>query len=89
MEVPPLDQRIEVRYHLEPLDRSHTGSYIGFRIEVAGRSDPVFTEEAIDLIYEKSGGAPREVNSMCDMSLFLGARRSVHEIDIDIVRMVA
>ena len=89
MEVPPLDQRIEVRYHLEPLDRSHTGSYVAFRMEVAGRSDPVFSEEAIDWIYEKSGGTPREINSMCDMSLFLGARRGVHEIDNDLVRMVA
>lgn len=89
MRIPPLDQRIAVRYHLHNFDRYNTGSYIAYRMETAGAQRQVFTEEAIDEIYERSLGTPRRINTMCDMALFMGARRGVGEIDADIVRMVA
>src|SRR6266704_873338 len=46
-----LDQRITIRYHLNTLDYTHTAAYIAHRLKMAGRATPIFTEEAIKLIF--------------------------------------
>lgn len=45
-----LDQRIAVRYHLEPLTGAQTAGYIAGHLAVAGRSDPLFADDAIAAI---------------------------------------
>lgn len=89
LRLPQLDQRIAARYHLHNFDRPTTGSYIAYRMATAGADRPVFTEGAVEEIFERTFGTPRRINSVCDMSLFIGARRGAEEIDADIVRMVA
>jgi general secretion pathway protein A len=84
-----LDQQIALRYHLQGFDSSHTGSYISFRMEIAGANRPIFTPDAVELVHEVSHGTPRRINSVCDMCLFLGARRNADEVTADLVRMVA
>jgi type II secretory pathway predicted ATPase ExeA len=81
-----LEQRIPVRCHLESLDREDAQKYIYHRLAVAGRSDSLFTDEAITLIYEHSGGIPRRVNNLCDMCLFSGFTYDKQIIDDEIVR---
>ena len=89
MRLPQLDQRIAVRYHLHSFDRYNTGSYVAYRLEVAGCERQIFTDEALDEIYERTLGTPRRINNVCDMSLFMGARKGAREIDAEIVRTVA
>ncbi len=56
-----LDSRIATRSTLEPLDPIDTANMINFRVMVAGRRDPLFTDEALGLIYDFSKGMPRDV----------------------------
>lgn len=86
---PHFDQRFIVRHHLDPLDAHQTRAYIGYRLEVAGADRPLFSEEAVQRVHLRSGGLPREINSVCDMSLLVGARRRADLITEEIVRMVA
>lgn len=65
-------QRIAIRFHLGPLSKEETEGYILHRLSVAGRKEPIFVPEAVRLIYEGSGGIPRRINQICDMSLFTG-----------------
>ena len=65
------EQRIPIRCHLDKLDHDDAKAYISHRLKVAGRSDRIFTDEAIALIYEHSGGIPRRINNLCDLCLFL------------------
>ena len=58
-----LDQRITLRYHLNALDQTHTASYIGHRLRMAGQTNPLFTPEAIKLIFDFTRGTPREINN--------------------------
>lgn len=82
----PLEQRIPVRCHLDKLDRSDTEGYIFHRLEVGGRLDHFFTDDAIDLICEHSGGIPRRINNLCDMCLFSGYAYDKDIIDAELVK---
>jgi general secretion pathway protein A len=68
-----LSQRITVRYHLDPISRAETESYITHRLEVAGANGrPTFSRWALDAIYRQSGGVPRMINAICDKALLCG-----------------
>lgn len=68
-----LRQRILVRYHLEPLDRTETQSYIAHRLSVAGANGrPIFTAPALWFIHRRSQGIPRLINALCDTTLLAG-----------------
>ncbi len=67
-----LAQRITGRYHLEPLSRDETASYIEHRLRVAGALGEVFDTGAKNEVFKLSGGVPRLVNVICDRAL-LGA----------------
>jgi general secretion pathway protein A len=57
----PLRSRIATRSTIEPLDIQDTRDMINFRVMVAGRTEPLFTEDAIQVIYEYSHGMPRDI----------------------------
>lgn len=82
----PLEQRIAIKCHLEPLNFEETLAYIIHRLSVAGRLTPIFTEEAIRMIYEYSGGVPRRINRLCDICLLAGFSKSVEMVGKDIVQ---
>jgi general secretion pathway protein A len=67
-----LAQRITGRYHLEPLTREETASYIEHRLKVAGALGEVFDAGAKKEVFRLSQGVPRLINVICDRSL-LGA----------------
>jgi general secretion pathway protein A len=80
-----LDQRIAIRYHLNTLDDRHTAQYIMHRLKMAGQPNPIFTEEAVRLIFDFTRGTPREINNLCDITLLVGYRKNVREIDEKII----
>lgn len=64
-----LDQRIRLRYHLPGLGLAETADYIGHHLTLAGRSDPVFSDDAISLIHTTSRGIPRAINNLAVQAL--------------------
>jgi general secretion pathway protein A len=72
-ELRQLRQRITVRYHLGPISRQETESYIHHRLRVAGGNGrPTFSPAAIRAIHRHSGGVPRLINAVCDKTLLCG-----------------
>ena len=68
-----LRQRITVRYHLGPISRQETESYIQHRLRVAGGNGrPTFSAAAIRAIHRHSRGVPRLINAVCDKTLLCG-----------------
>jgi general secretion pathway protein A len=65
-------QRIAISHHLTPLPYAETRRYIEHRVKIAGSDRPLFTEMAMGAIQYFSGGIPRLINSICDMSLVYG-----------------
>ena len=55
----PLDQRIAARGILKPMGREDVHEYVAHRLDVAGRKEPVFSSDALDLVHDFSDGVPR------------------------------
>ncbi len=66
-----LDQRIAVRYHLEPLKPEETAEYLSHRLRVAGSIGVGFPEKGVKFIHGYSGGVPRLINLSADRTLMM------------------
>ncbi len=86
--IPQFEQRIPIKYHLRPLNFIDTFKYIQFRLKKAGISKNIFTGDAAKRIYEYSGGIPRKINNICDMSLLAGFIDQARVIDKTIITKV-
>jgi len=64
-----LDQRIALRYTLPPMTPTDTAGYLRHHLTLAGRSDPLFSDDATALIHQTSRGLPRAVNNLAVQSL--------------------
>lgn len=84
-----LAQRITARYHLEPLTREETSSYIDHRLQVAGATGSIFTANAKREIFSQSKGIPRLINVICDRSLLGAYVREEPRVDKELVRQAA
>jgi type II secretory pathway predicted ATPase ExeA len=85
-----LDQRVSIRYQLEPLDRETVGHYIAHRLTIAGGSAAVtFAPKAIDAVHRLSGGLPRLINLICDRALLAGFSAREHRITPDMIAQAA
>ena len=66
-------QRVVFQYHLEPLSCEETGKYIKHRLIIAGNTNSdIFTQLAIEEIYQYSRGIPRLINLACHNALISG-----------------
>jgi type II secretory pathway predicted ATPase ExeA len=77
-----LDQRIGLRYNIEGMDLAETAAYVKHHLSLAGRSDPLFSDDAIALVHQTARGIPRAVNNLALQSLvaaFLGGKGIVDE----------
>lgn len=68
--LPAINQRISLRFHLNPLSLEDAGQYLGHRLLAAGhdRGD-LFAPDAVEFAYEATGGIPRELNRVAKLAL--------------------
>ncbi len=71
-ELRQLKQRVGCICTLKPLNPEEIGEYINHRLLQAGRSEPLFSEDALELIFTYSGGIPRLINTLADTALRTG-----------------
>ena len=64
-----LDQRISTRYTITGMSFADTADYISHHLKFAGRSDTLFSDDAITAIHQASRGYPRAVNNLAVSSL--------------------
>jgi type II secretory pathway predicted ATPase ExeA len=81
-ELETLDQRITTRIALTSLSRIETKQLIQKRIEsVGGKDIEPFTDAALEKIYERTGGFPREVLKLCDRLINTALEKNLDKID--------
>jgi len=78
-------QRISIDYHLKPLDREDTASYVRHRLETAGGDPDIFDPVALATVHYFARGLPRLVNSLCDLSLVYAFAEDRTDVDFDTV----
>jgi type II secretory pathway predicted ATPase ExeA len=62
-------QRIAASYHLAAMDLKTVRAYVAHRLAKAGAERKIFSPSAVRMIYDCTGGVPRLVNQLCDLSL--------------------
>jgi type II secretory pathway predicted ATPase ExeA len=81
-------QRIDIQCIVGRLDRSKTSEYISSQLTYAGTDRELFTDAAVDEIFNFSGGIPRLINKAGTESLMYGAQNRKTIIDDRMVKMV-
>ncbi len=84
-----LRQRISIFATLAPFDLEETTHYVEHRLRLAGfKNPPLFTAEAMRLIWEHGGGVPRTINQLCFNALLLASPSQERHIEDSVVREV-
>jgi general secretion pathway protein A len=88
-----LDQRIHVRYHIQPFDLAESAAYIKHHLRVVGMERFPFSDSFIAAAHQFSHGIARQLNRVCLNGLLIGfaerkpildetdAKRAILELD--------
>jgi len=83
-----LRSRIFLPSLLDPLSLPETREMIGFRCEKAGISNP-FTEDGVEMIYNHTGGVPREVLKVCGFAYILALQAGERTVPVEAIELAA
>ncbi len=66
-----LDQRVQLRYHIPApaLTAAEAAGYLRAHLQLAGRSDTLFSDDAVRVIHSHARGLPRAVNNLAIQAL--------------------
>jgi len=81
----PLAQRISFKYHMSGLSLEDTREFIIHHLKIAGRNDPVFKENAYEIIQNTSQGIARKIGNICIATMTLAMIKKLKTIDADLV----
>ena len=81
-------QRIDVQCGVGHMDRHQTAEYIKVHLEYAGCQKDIFSDAAIDDIFQFSSGISRLINKACTSSLIYGAQNRKSIIDDRMAKLV-
>lgn len=76
-----LEQRTALRYTMPGMTQAETASYIAHHVNLAGRPDQLFTEDAVSLIHTTGRGYPRAVNNLAVAALTAAFARGSAIVD--------
>jgi general secretion pathway protein A len=86
---PAINSRIYIVQTLARISFATALQMVEFRLRVAGRSQPLFTDEAFSLVYELSDGIPREVVRICSLAVDRLIAEELDQVSLDVMREVA
>lgn len=75
-----LRERISVTATLDCFTQKETADYIRTRLLAAGSQQQIFSDDAIAAVFSLSGGNPRRINRLCDMSLLIGYADQIQQV---------
>lgn len=81
-------QRVDIRFHLSAMERTETASYVKRHMEAVKAPSEIFTQAALGILYEYTGGIPRKVNKVATACLMAAASKQHRLIDDHLMRVV-
>jgi len=78
----------ELRVDLEPWDQQQLNQYVADEISHAGGNRETFTAQALTRLFQLSGGLPRRVNHLAELSLLAGAGQGLSHIEAETLETV-
>lgn len=91
LKLPPyaaLKQRLSFSYHLTGLQQDEVEPYIAHRLKLAGRTTPLFTQEAVALLFNYSRGLPRMINALAHEALYQAASQEKTMVDENLIENI-
>jgi type II secretory pathway predicted ATPase ExeA len=80
-EIRQLKQRVAIHCRLDFLSRAEVGDYIERRLFVAGNQGQIrFTPKVVKQIHKRSGGVPRIINKISDLTLTAAYTANCHTV---------
>lgn len=76
-----LCQRLQMIWHLDPLDVTQAMDYVTHRMQAAGGDARVFEPAALNRLFAAARGIPRLLNNLCDVALMLSCAAGVASVD--------
>jgi type II secretory pathway predicted ATPase ExeA len=83
-----LSQRLRYRYCLEGLDEDEASRYVLHRLSTAGAAPELFTQDALQYIFQACEGVPRRINNLCALSLLRASLKQRSSIDASFLKDV-
>lgn len=83
-----VEHRIDVKCFMSLFDFSRTKAYVERQLTWSGHEGPIFSEEALRLVQEFSGGVPRLINRACSQSLIYAYQTRRNIVDDHMMRQV-
>ncbi len=80
--------RISLKYVINPLSLKETREIIDFRLRQAGyqKNTPLFTDDAVDIVFHNTEGCPRRIMMLCHNALESIIIKNRPVVDVDTVR---
>jgi type II secretory pathway predicted ATPase ExeA len=84
-----LRQRVWMWCKTRSLTSQETEAYIGQRLQAAGATDRVLTDDAVHLVHAYSKGVPRLINLICEHALISAYVEQVKPVPVRIIEAAA
>lgn len=84
-----LSESADLRVDLPRLELDETDAFIRGLVRQAGGEPGIFSGDAVLRIHQHSGGVPRSICRLCEMSLIAGMARHSETVDGDLIDSVA
>jgi type II secretory pathway predicted ATPase ExeA len=79
----PFRQRVAMRYRMPAMDEAHTRAYVEHHLQLAGRKQRLFTDEAMLQLFVQSGGVPRTIGNLALAAMFHAAGQNKDVVELD------
>ena len=81
-------QRVDIKCEIPNYDRSQVSQYVNCHMNYAGAISEIFSDAAVDSIYNYSTGSARMINKVCTACLNFGAQSKRRIIDDHMVKQI-
>lgn len=81
-------QRVDIRFHLPSMERTETVSYVKRHLDAVKAPGEIFTQAALHVLHEYTGGIPRKVNKVATACLMTASSKQQRLIDDHLMRVV-
>ncbi len=82
---PSLEQRIDIRVQLSPMETAEAIDYLAHRLTRVGSSRDIFASDALEALACCSGGVPRILNTLADTALFEASLCQIRPVSCETV----
>jgi type II secretory pathway predicted ATPase ExeA len=79
----PFRQRVAMRYRMPPMDEADSRGYVEHQLQLAGRKQKLFTDEAMLQLFVQSGGVPRAIGNLALSAMITAAAQNKDLVDLE------